>query len=158
MNKQLRVTYDPKDARKALKKVIPHFGQGIIINTAHGDLSLHEEDAQAVMDVVQAIAQRRGGQPSQESAPASYVLNAQGHYFVVKCRVDTGKLQGCELFDTYDALMEAVCRRHGLEREEVEALEIVVTRPQDVFLLSWDRGISSEFTSIVETEISTFSL
>lgn len=57
--RMLQVSNRPADARQALKATIPSMAGGININTAQGDISLHGEDAEAVMALVGQIAQRR---------------------------------------------------------------------------------------------------
>jgi hypothetical protein len=52
--KQLRVTFDKVDAKKALEELIPSMESGFIVNTAHGDMSLHGDDAVAVMELVKS--------------------------------------------------------------------------------------------------------
>jgi len=59
LQRQLRVTYSRKEAKMALKSAIPSMGFGIIINTSHGDLSLHGDDARAVMELVKKLAVAR---------------------------------------------------------------------------------------------------
>ena len=56
LQRQLRVTYSRKEAKMALKSAIPSMRFGIIINTSQGDLSLHGDDAWAVMGLVKKLA------------------------------------------------------------------------------------------------------
>lgn len=80
MQRQLRITFDKADAKAALKQMIPSMGSGFIINTNHGDLSLHEDDAQAVMELVTRLAAQRAGvklDPAQANDTA-FVLVQEG--------------------------------------------------------------------------------
>lgn len=70
LQRQLRVTHSPSDAREALKTAIPAILSGVIINTAEGDISLHGEDAQAVFNLVTVIALTRSGQVGLEGIAA----------------------------------------------------------------------------------------
>ncbi|PXX95863.1 hypothetical protein [Halomonas sp. LBP4] len=85
-----------------------------------------------------------------------YVMNEHGHFFVVELSIDEAKLSGCELYDTYDDLMDAVCRRHSLSREEVEACEYVVKDTKDGPAIFEDRGFSEPVTGSVEAAISQY--
>lgn len=57
--KLLRVSFDANDAKEALTKSIPSMDSGFNINTAHGDIALHGDDARQVMEVVMRIAKHR---------------------------------------------------------------------------------------------------
>lgn len=61
IQRQLRVSFDKQDAAEALKSAIPSMESGFIINTAQGDLSLHEEDAVMVQRLVKMLARKRAG-------------------------------------------------------------------------------------------------
>lgn len=87
---------------------------------------------------------------------ARYVMNEHGHFFVVELSIDEAKLSGCELYDTYDDLMDAVCRRHSLSREEVEACEYVVKDTKDGPAIFEDRGFSEPVAGSVEAAISQY--
>lgn len=57
--KLLMVSTSGKDARQALREHIPSMTAGININTLRGDLRLTGDDAEAVMELVAALARRR---------------------------------------------------------------------------------------------------
>ncbi len=70
LQRQLRITHSPCDAREALKTAIPAILSGVIINTAEGEISLHGEDARAVFNLVTVIALTRSGQGGLEGIAA----------------------------------------------------------------------------------------
>lgn len=87
-----------------------------------------------------------------------YVMNEHAHFFVVEVNIDEGSLSGCNLYGSYDDLMEAACRRHSLSREEVEACEYVVKDTKDGPAIFGDRGFSEPVTGSVEAVISQYTM
>ncbi|WP_104046327.1 hypothetical protein [Vibrio jasicida] len=47
------------------------------------------------------------------------VLNKHGHYFKVRSKIDTSKLEGCALFDSLEELLQAAADKQGLEIDEI---------------------------------------
>lgn len=55
----LRISYSDRDAREALKSMIPSMKSGFNVNAVHGDFSVDGADAKALADLlVERIASR----------------------------------------------------------------------------------------------------
>lgn len=80
LQQQLRVTHDKAAAKEALKQMIPSMAGGFIINTNRGDMSLHDDDARAVMELVAQLAARRAGIELSRATAAdtAFVLVQEG--------------------------------------------------------------------------------
>lgn len=60
-----------------------------------------------------------------------FVINPHGHFFVIRAdevEIDPSALIDCDLFDTEQAMMEAVCRTQDLDMDEIEGMAMVIMR------------------------------
>lgn len=88
-----------------------------------------------------------------------FPMNAHGHYFEVNVQevtVDKALLSGCLLFDSEQALLEAVCRETGCELEEVAGGTFYITLRNGAPTLIDDRGFAHAIEGPVEAFIADY--
>ncbi|RRV08754.1 hypothetical protein EGJ28_15895 [Stutzerimonas xanthomarina] len=90
-----------------------------------------------------------------------FVLNQNGHYFEIDTQTLSfakDDLQNCRIFDEETALLEEVCRRDGLEVEDIAGSTFFITVKNGTPVMIDDRCITHSIDTSVEMFVSEFAL
>lgn len=89
-----------------------------------------------------------------------YLINKNGHYFEIDSNIDVDihAFQGCQFFETEQAMLKKVCELQGLEMDEVEGATLFVTEQQGTIFVINDRCDKEEVEGTVEGFLNEYEL